>query len=78
MVTETRRFQTASKLQPSAFLHYYGGKDIIYELSIVDVIKGDNFEEAAKKHKLDSNNYRDLSPKISKPNPAFRRFIWWR
>jgi len=78
VVTETRRFQTASKLQPTAFLHYYGGKDIIYELTVVDVVKGDDFEAAAKQFKLDENNYRDLSPKATKPNPNFRRFIWWR
>jgi len=78
VVTEQRRFQTASKLQPSAFLSYYGGKDIIYELTVVDVMKGDNFEEAVKKYKLDDNNYRDLSPKISQRPRDFRRFVWWK
>jgi hypothetical protein len=78
VVTQTRRFQTASKMLPNAFLRYNGGSDVIYELIIVDKIKGDNFEEAAKTYKLGENNYRDLSPKASKRPDDFRRFNWWR
>lgn len=78
VVTETRRFQTASKMLPTAFVRYYGGSDVIYELTVVDKIKGDNFDEAAKKYKLGDNNYRDLSPKAAKRPNDFNRFIWWR
>jgi len=78
VVTDSRRFQTASKLQPKAFLKYYGGSDVIYELIVVDTIKGDNFDEAAKQYKLGENNYRDLSPKAAKRPNDFHRFIWWR
>ncbi|MGD9807471.1 MAG: hypothetical protein AB7E76_01960 [Deferribacterales bacterium] len=63
---------------PNSFLKYYGGSDVIYELIIVDTIKGDNFDEAAQKYKLGENNYRDLSPKAAKRPNDFNRFIWWR
>jgi len=65
-------------MQPRTFIKYYGGTDVIYELIIVDTIKGDNFDEAAKKYNLGESNYRDLSPKTSKPRLNFNRFIWWR
>lgn len=78
VVTETRRFQTASKKSPSAFYRYYGGSDTIYSLTVVDTIAGDDFENAAKKYRLDENNYRDLSPKHAVRPNDFRRFIWWK
>lgn len=78
MVTETRRYQTASKMQPSAFYRYHGGSDTIYQLTVVDTLEGDDLENAAKKYKLSDKNMRDLSPQ-SAPRPNdFRRFIWWR
>lgn len=78
VVTKKRRFQTASKMLPKSFLKYYGGSDVIYELSVVDTIKGDNFDEAIKKFKLGRNNYRDLSPKAVKRPTGYPRHIWWR
>ncbi|WP_169304248.1 hypothetical protein [Denitrovibrio acetiphilus] len=65
-------------MKPNTFLKYQGGSDVVYELIVVDKIKGDNFEEAAKQYRLDENNYRALSPKASKRPDNFRRFIWWR
>lgn len=78
VVTDSRRFQTASKMRPKAFVKYYGGSDVIYELTIVDKLKGDDFDEAAKKYKLGDKNYRDLAPKAADRSDNFRRFIWWR
>lgn len=78
VVTETRRFQTASKKEPPAFYRYYGGSDTIYSLTVVDIIAGDDFESAAKKYKLNDNNFRDLSPKHAPLPNDFHRFIWWK
>ena len=78
VVTEKRRFQTASKMRPKAFLKYYGGSDVIYELKVIDTIKGDNFDEALTKYKLGRNNYRDLSPKAANRPTGYPRHIWWR
>lgn len=78
VVTETRRFQTASKMLPKSFLKYYGGSDVIYELIIVDKVKGDNFEAAAKKYKLGDKNLRDLSPKAAKRPNNYPRHVWWK
>jgi len=78
VVTKSRRFQTASKMQPKAFLKYYGGPDVIYSLSVIDKIEGNDFDEATERWKLGEKNYRDLSPKAAKPNLDFYNFIWWR
>ena len=78
VVTETRRYQTASKMQPSAFYRYHGGNDTIYQLKVVDTLAGDDFENAAKKYKLSDNNFRDLSPQAAKRPNDFKRFIWWK
>ena len=78
VVTEHRRYQTASKMLPSTFYRYHGGSDTIYKLTVVDILPGDDFEEAAKKYKLSEKNYRDLSPQMAPRPNDFHRFIWWR
>lgn len=78
VVTATRRFQTASKMEPQAFLRYYGGSDVIYSLKVVDTLPGNDFNEAITKFKLTDKNVRELNPQAVKRTNDFSRFVWWR
>lgn len=78
VVTASRRFQTASMMEPTAFLRYSGGSDIIYRLKVVDRMPGNDFNAALEKFKLTDRNYRPLNPEPAQRTNDFNRFIWWR
>ena len=78
VVTDTKRFQTASKLEPKAYLYYNGGKDIIKKLMIVKVYADNEFKKALEDYKLENNN-KDLLPTTPPVNNiSTGPFIWWR
>ncbi|WP_022851737.1 hypothetical protein [Limisalsivibrio acetivorans] len=79
VVTENRRFQTASRLAPKAFLYYHGGRDIIRSLTVVSAYKGDDLSKAMEDFKLGDSNFKELAPRNAPPAaPGSDRFIWWR
>ncbi len=78
VTTATRRFQTASKLQPDTFLYYNGGYDIIHDLKIIAIYPNDKMAQALKDYNLEENNSNDLIFNPVAPNIPQKPYYWWR
>lgn len=78
VITGSRRFQTASILDPKAFIFYNGGTDIIKSLKVVQKYPGNDIKKAQEDFKLGEANYRSLLYEAPPPESTYTRFIWWR
>ena len=78
VTTATKRFQTASKLQPDAFRMYHGGYDIIYELKLVTTYKDEDMRQAMRDYKLEKNNSNVLIFNAVPRNVPRLPYYWWR
>jgi hypothetical protein len=78
VTTQSRRFQTASKLDPKAFLFYNGGTDIIKDLKVIQKYPKNEFNKALEDYHLGNTNYRQILYKTPPADSNYIRFIWWR
>jgi hypothetical protein len=81
VVTQDTTFQTASKLQPDAFLMYNGGEDVIFKLTVLKIYADREFDTALEDYGLQSKNLRFM-PHEAGDNHSDNRsrvpFYWWR
>jgi hypothetical protein len=79
VVTQETTFQTASKLQPDAFLMYNGGEDVILKLTVLKVYADKEFDKALEDYGLQSKNLRYMPHEVYKSDNHSRvPFYWWR
>jgi hypothetical protein len=81
VVTQETTFQTASKLQPNAFLMYNGGEDVILKLTVLKVYADKEFDKALEDYGLQSKNLRYMPHEVNKSDNLSRShvpFYWWR
>lgn len=76
--TESRRFQTVSKLNPKAYLLYNGGNDTIKDLRVVAVYADNKLKDAMRDYKLEENNASVLLPKNYSNRNMPKPFVWWK
>jgi hypothetical protein len=80
VVTRETTFQTASKLQPDAFLMYNGGEDVILKLTILKIYADKEFNQALEDYGLQSGNVRFMPHQTIENGDNRSRvpFYWWR
>ncbi len=78
VVTETTTFQTASQLDPTAFIAYNGGKDVVYKLIILATYAKKEMSKAIEDYNLGKNNVKMLEHKPITNELPRRPFYWWR
>ncbi|MDR2870071.1 MAG: hypothetical protein LBV04_06455 [Deferribacteraceae bacterium] len=78
VVTAQTSFQTASKLEPAAFLKYNGGEDYIHSLKVLKTYDNKNYDQALRDYELQNGNVRFIPHTPVERNIERRPYYWWR